>query len=1375
MFASGLHDVLAFMPYQLLNIALTFGLLLMVNSRVTAALERDVAQRQQVERGLRESEERLAMTFDTSPQAISITRLGDGTFTHVNPAFFAMSGYTREALAGKTASDLSLWADPEDRKQMVARLRKGEKLAGEEYCFRDAQGRLIPGLMSATLFTLNNEQFILSSIVDLSTLKQAQRALRASEQRYMALVDQAADAIFVVGPDQRFREGNAHACDMFGYSREEFAGMSTSAIVAATELEKQVRAFGQIQSGQRVVEERLFRRKDGSLFTGELVAGKIEGDCVLGIVRDITERKQAQEALQRSEITIRNKLKAITEPQADVATLELSDIIDVDMLQSLMEDFYRLTGMLGAVLDISGKVLVAVGWQDICTKFHRCHPDTHKNCLESDTLLTNGVAPGTFKRYNCKNNMWDMVTPLMIGERHVGNVFIGQFFYENEVPNVVLFREQARRHGFDESDYMAALDRVPRFSREAVDSGMRFYSKLAEIISTLSFSTLQQSRLLAAHGRAQEAMRASEERYRLLFEYSPDGIVVSDRDAVYTDVNASYCRMLGYTRDELVGLSASKVVMTPELNQIGPARCADAPTPSETIMVWKFLRKDGSSFIGELIATPMPDGKVLSIVRDVTARKQTEDSLRKLSLAIEQSPENIVITNTRAEIEYVNEAFRRTTGYSDEDVIGQNPRFLHSGHTPAATYRAMWAALKAGESWKGELYNRRRDGSEYIELAIITPLRQLDGSISHYVATKDDITEKKRLGQELNQHRHHLEQLVARRTAELATAQQQAEAANLAKSTFLANMSHEIRTPMNAIIGITYLLRMAGATPEQIQRLNKIDSAGHHLLNIINDILDISKIEANHLQLESTDFHLSAILDNVHSIIGDSALAKGLCIEVDPDSVPLWLRGDPTRLRQALLNYAGNAVKFTQKGTIVLRAILLEEHGSTLLVRFEVVDTGVGIAPEDMDRLFQAFEQADASTTRKYGGTGLGLAITRRLAKLMGGEVGVESKPGHGSRFWFTAQLQRGHGVVVPAQPRSSQAALLQLRQYHGGARLLLADDNEINLEVELELLHGAGFAVDTAPDGRQALIKAAAYPYDLILMDVQMPVMGGLEATRAIRLLPGRETTPILAVTANAFEVDRQACEAAGMNDFVIKPVEPDALYATLLKWLPQRRTDHVTELASLPAMPRLAPDPACQTALEWLAHVPGLNVARGLAALSGNANKYLEFLSRFITAHADDMVLLGRSLAQGDDEAAIRIAHTLKGLAATLGAEQLADLATRLNQLLTAQPERATAHIDATMDAITLEFEMLASTAATLPLAKQPTAAAPPPQTLPQLLNRLDELLANSDTAANVLLEDYAAQILPALGSHGDALQQQIMRYEFYNARATLRELRR
>jgi polar amino acid transport system substrate-binding protein len=227
------------------------------------------------------------------------------------------------------------------------------------------------------------------------------------------------------------------------------------------------------------------------------------------LILEIEDRKQAEEALRQSEATVRKKLKAIIEPEGDISTLELSDIIDIEVLQSIMEDFYRLTGMLGAVLDVSGKVLIAIGWQDICTKFHRCHPDTLKNCTESDTILTSGVLAGTVKAYHCKNNMWDMVTPIMVGGRHVGNVFIGQFFYEDETPDVEAFREQARRNGFDETEYLAALDRVPRFSRETVDAGMQFYAKLAGIISTLSFSTIRQSRMFA------ERKQAEKEREKL--------------------------------------------------------------------------------------------------------------------------------------------------------------------------------------------------------------------------------------------------------------------------------------------------------------------------------------------------------------------------------------------------------------------------------------------------------------------------------------------------------------------------------------------------------------------------------------------------------------------------------------------------------------------------------------------------------------------------------------------------------------------------------------------------------------------------------------------------------------------------------------------
>ena len=309
------------------------------------------------------------------------------------------------------------------------------------------------------------------------------------------------------------------------------------------------------------------------------------------------------------------------------------------------------------------------------------------------------------------------------------------------------------------------------------------------------------------------------------------------------------------------------------------------------------------------------------LVIDITERKLIEQQLLKQAQAMEQSPESIVITNTDAEIEFVNEAFVQSTGYSREQALGQNPRILHSGRTPVETYRSMWASLQAGKPWKGEFCNRNSSGKEYFELAIIAPIRQPDGSITHYLAVKEDISEKKRAGRELDLHRYHLQELVEQRTLELEEARLKAETASRAKSSFLANMSHEIRTPMNAIIGLTHLMQKNHPTPEQRDRLVKIDSAANHLLSIINDILDISKIEAGKMQLEQSDFHLSGLFDHIKSMLRTQALDKGLTIGVDTNHVPLWLRGDPTRLRQALLNYASNAIKFTETGGISIRAV----------------------------------------------------------------------------------------------------------------------------------------------------------------------------------------------------------------------------------------------------------------------------------------------------------------------------------------------------------------------------------------------------------------------------------------------------------------------
>ena len=690
--------------------------------------------------------------------------------------------------------------------------------------------------------------------------------------------------------------------------------------------------------------------------------------------------------------------------------------------------------------------------------------------------------------------------------------------------------------------------------------------------------------------------------------------------------------------------------------------------PPLTVFNWRRLLQLGWPYLlgllGLIIFVLVWNRRLsVQIVERRRAEAEAQRQRSTLLALINAIPDPIWFKDAEGRYLGINQACAELFGCTREAVQGKRDEELLPAEWVASRTEHDLAALNWTGPYESEGFAIYPDGRRVIFDTLRSTFYDDRGLLLGLVGVSRDVTVRKQT------------------EAELAKAKELAEEAARLKSDFLANMSHEIRTPMNAIIGMSHLALKTDLTPRQRGYISRVHSSGQHLLAIINDILDFSKVEAGKMEIEQADFELGKVLENVSSLVWDKSAAKGLelLFDVSPE-VPKRLVGDSLRVGQILINYANNAVKYTETGEIVVSVRVQEKTADGVLLHFAVTDTGIGLSKEQMASLFQSFQQADSSTTRKYGGTGLGLAISKKLAGLMGGDVGVQSSLGQGSTFWFTVRMGIGKAsesslVPLPTLPGHGDAGaatvpaapLAAVR----GARVLLVEDNDINQRVATEILEDAGFVVDVADNGLVAVDRVRVGHYDLVLMDMQMPVMDGLAATLEIRKLGGRveggHRLPIVAMTANAMPSDRQRCMDAGMDDFLTKPIEPDDMCAVVARWIQSRRQP-VDALALPPAAAAASPDAAMPSMDEMaaLGKIEGLDVQAGLRRMMGKKSLYAAMLQRYVDGQRDCDAQIREALQSGDLDTAKRLAHTHKGVAGNIGAVTLQVQAAALEQAL-------------------------------------------------------------------------------------------------------------
>jgi PAS domain S-box-containing protein len=971
------------------------------------------------------------------------------------------------------------------------------------------------------------------------TVQARTMALKETEKKYHALFSSMAEGVSLheiiydaagKAEDYLIVDVNASFESILGITREKALGMKGSELFGGNE-PPYLEIYEKVaDTGEPYAFETYFPPMEKHFFISVSSSGRGRFATTF---TDITERKKAEEALRESEKRVRRKLEAIFEPDGDIGLLDLVDVIDAEAIQSLMDDFYEVTHIGMALLNIEGRVLVAKGWQDICTRFHRVHPETCRSCLESDTLLTGGLEPGAFKIYKCRNGMWDMATPIILGGKHLGNLFLGQFFFDDEVPDREAFRLQARRYGFDEGEYMAALDLVPRWSHHTLNAAMTFYTKLAGILSSMGYSTIRLARTLAEREKLLSSLERSEQdllkaqemahigswRFTILTrecQLSPEmyhimGIARNEKPPSFEEYRAMI-----HADDRDSFDAATQVVDTLGKGYELELRMVRHDQTMRTVLARVEALRGAEGRVDEVIGT----------VQDITERKAVElqliDSRNYLDKIISSMADPLFVKDQHHRWVLLNDAYCRLMGHEKEELLGKSDHDFF----PAAEAEIFWQkdelVFKTGRENMNE--EEFTDSQGKTHTIITKKALYTDAAGNKYiVGVIRDITERKEMEQEL------------------IKARDRAEEASRFKSTLLSNMSHEIRTPLNGILGIAEILYGDAAGPEEKEMIDLIRISGKRLFDTLDTIMKLSQLNAGELKPSLKVMSCSAEAAKVVRRFEPLAAARKLSIFLETRGDAM-IMADEDLLQDILGNLIDNALKFTCEGKVIVLVESGEREGSPRGI-VQVRDTGIGIPREHQEAIFLEFRQISEGMCRDYEGIGLGLSLAKKMAEFLGGTLTVESEVSRGSTFTLNlpamtmlgAERDR-HALMVrpPAADRTPGASpSLPLPP------VLLVEDNFVNKRVIEEYLRNV-CVIDHARDSETALAMAREKRYEALLIDIHLgPGIDGIALMHELRRAEGYERTPMMAVTGYTLSGDRERFLSEGFTHYLAKPFD--------------------------------------------------------------------------------------------------------------------------------------------------------------------------------------------------------------------------------------------